>query len=106
MLFGEVTDKGQRGRWRGQSLNNQKYKVIKMLEKNTNTNNHNFDINVGHLIKSPCKGCETRASFPTCIDDCQILEQIQSALADSISTANNYSVAETYDVPMHVLEQL
>lgn len=106
MIFGEVADKDERERWRGHSHNNRGNKVIKMLEKNTKTNDHNFDINVGHLVKSPCKECEIRESFPTCIDDCQILEQIQSALADSMSTANNFSVSETYDVPMHVLEQL
>ena len=104
MMFGETADKDVRERWRGHSHNNQGNKVIKMLEKNSD--NHNFDINVGHLVKSPCKECEIRESFPSCIDDCQILEQIQSALADSMSTANNYSVAETFDVPMHVLEQL
>ena len=104
MMFGDVADKDVRERWRDHSHNNQGNKVIKMLEKNTD--NHNFDINVGHLVKSPCKECEIRESFPTCIDDCQILEQIQSALSDSMSTANNFSVAETYDVPMHVLEQL
>ncbi|UCG05498.1 MAG: hypothetical protein JSV83_16490 [Desulfobacterales bacterium] len=75
-----------------------------MLQKNAD--NHNFDLNIGYLVKSPCKECEIRETFPGCIDDCQILEQIQSALADSMSTANNFSVAETYDVPMHVLEQL
>ena len=106
MIFGDVADKDVRERWRDHSHYNQGSKVIKMLDKNTNSNDQNFDINVGHLVKSPCKECEIRESFPTCIDDCQILEQIQSALADSMSTANNYSVAETFDVPMHVLEQL
>lgn len=78
--------------------------VNKMLEKNTD--NHNFDFNVGYLVKSPCKECATRGEFPGCMDDCEILEQIQSALSDSMSSANNYSVAETFDVPMHVLEQI
>jgi len=75
-----------------------------MLKKNTD--NHNFDFNVGYLVKSPCKECATRNKFPGCMDDCEILEQIQSALSDSVSSANNYSVAETFDVPMHVLEQI
>ena len=105
-MFGDIADKDVRERWRDHSHDNLENKVIKMLDKNTNSDNHNFDINVGHLVKSPCKECEIRESFPTCIDDCQILEQIQSALADSMSTANNFSVAETFDVPMHVLEQL
>ena len=75
-----------------------------MLKKNTD--NHNFDFNVGYLVKSSCKECATRSKFPGCMDDCEILEQIQSALSDSMSSANNYSVAETFDVPMHVLEQI
>jgi hypothetical protein len=79
-------------------------KVNKMLEKNNE--NHSFDFNVGYLVKSPCKACETRDSFPGCMEECNILEQIQSALSDSLSSANNYSVAETFDVPMHVLEQI
>lgn len=75
-----------------------------MLEKTTE--NQNFDFNVGYLVKSPCKECATRESFPGCMDDCEILEQIQNALSESISCANNFSVTETYDVPMNVLEQL
>jgi hypothetical protein len=75
-----------------------------MLEKASE--NHNFDFNVGYLVKSPCKGCATRGSFPECMDECEILEQIQVALSDSISCANNFSPAETFDVPMQVLEQI
>jgi hypothetical protein len=40
------------------------------------------------------------------MEDCEILEKIQSQLSDSMSSANNFSVAETFDVPMHVLEQI
>lgn len=85
-------------------MNNKGNKVIKMLEKDSE--NHSFDFNVGYLVKSPCKECATRDAFPGCMEDCNILEQIQSALSDSMSSANNYSVAETFDVPMHVLEQI
>jgi len=85
-------------------MNKQRNKVIKMLEKDSK--NHSFDFNVGYLVKSPCKECATRDTFPGCMEDCNILEQIQSALSDSLSSANNYSVAETFDVPMHVLEQI
>ncbi len=75
-----------------------------MLEKSSEK--HSFDFNVGYLVKSACKECETRESLPGCMDECNILEQIQGALSDSMSSANNYSVAETFDVPMHVLEQI
>ena len=85
-------------------MNNHRNKVTKMLEKDSE--NHSFDFNVGYLVKSPCKECATREAFPGCMEDCNILEQIQSALSDSMSSANNYSVAETFDVPMQVLEQI
>jgi len=68
--------------------------------------NHNFDFNIGHLVKSPCKGCPTRADFPDCMEDCELLDQIQAVLSDSISSANNYSAAETFDVPSQVLSQI
>jgi len=68
--------------------------------------NHNFDFNIGHLVKSPCKACPTRADFPGCMDDCELLDQIQTVLSDSISSANNYSAAETFDVPLQVLNQI
>jgi len=75
-----------------------------MLEKASE--NHNFDFDIGYLVKSPCKGCATRERFPDCMDECSILEQIQTALADSMSCANNFSPAEPYDVPLQVLEQI
>ncbi len=79
-------------------------KVLKMLDKAAD--NHNFDFNIGHLVKSPCKACPTRENFPGCMEDCELLDQIQSVLSDSISSANNYSVMETFDVPSTVLDQI
>ena len=75
-----------------------------MLEKNCE--NHNFDFDIGYLVKSPCKDCTTRPIFPDCMDDCKILDQIQTLLSESMSCANNFSTAEPYDVPLNVLEQL
>ena len=75
-----------------------------MLDKSAE--NHSFDFNVGYLVKSPCKECVNHEVFPSCMEDCEILEKIQSQLSDSMSSANNFSVAETFDVPMHVLEQI
>jgi hypothetical protein len=79
-------------------------KVLKMLDKAAD--NHNFDFNIGHLVKSPCKACPTRENFPGCMEDCKLLDQIQTVLSDSISSANNYSVAETFDIPAQVLDQI
>ena len=75
-----------------------------MLDKTTD--NHNFDFNIGHLVKSPCKACPTRVDFPGCMEDCELLDQIQTILSDSVSSANNYSAAETFDVPAQVLDQI
>ena len=75
-----------------------------MLDKAAD--NHNFDFNIGHLVKSPCKDCSTRDNFPGCIEDCEVLDQIQTVLSDCVSRDNNYSVAETFDVPSQVLDQV
>ena len=75
-----------------------------MLDKAAD--NHNFDFNIGHLVKSPCKACPTRENFPGCMEECELLDQIQTVLSDSVSSANNYSVMETFDVPSSVLDQI
>ncbi len=67
---------------------------------------HNFDFNIGHLVKSPCKACPTWEIFPDCMEDCEILDQIQTVLSDSISSANNYSASEPFEVPSQVLDQI
>ncbi len=75
-----------------------------MLDKAAD--NNSFDFDIGHLVKSPCKACSTREDFPGCMEECELLDKIQSVLSDSISSANNYSVMETFDVPSQVLDQV
>jgi hypothetical protein len=75
-----------------------------MLDKAAD--NHNFDFNIGHLVKSTCKASPTREDFPGCMEACELLDQIQTVLSDSVSSANNYSAAETFDVPAQVLDQI
>jgi hypothetical protein len=75
-----------------------------MLDKAAD--NHNFDFDIGHLVKSPCKECPTHENFPGCMENCEVLDQIQMVLSDSISCANNYSVEEPFDVPSQVLDQI
>ncbi|MDJ0818932.1 MAG: hypothetical protein QNJ58_22165 [Desulfobacterales bacterium] len=48
----------------------------------------------------------TRDNLPNCIQDCKILDQIQTVLADSIPSETSISPAETYDVPADILEQI
>ena len=68
--------------------------------------NHNFDFDIGYLVKSPCRDCTTRENLPDCIQGCEILHQIQTVLADSIPSETSFSPAETYDVPAEVLDQI
>lgn len=46
---------------------------------------HQFDFEVGSLVRSPCIGCPTRPYFPKCIDQCDQLDQIHTVLANTIS---------------------
>ena len=68
--------------------------------------NHNFDFDIGYLVKSPCRDCITKDSLPDCIKGCQILDQIQTVLADSIPSEASFSPVETYTVPTDVLDQI
>lgn len=65
-----------------------------------------FDFDIGYLVKSPCKGCMSHHSFPDCMDGCELLDRVQSALSDSISSVHSFSAAESFDVPLEVLEQI
>lgn len=49
---------------------------------------YRFDFEIGHLVKSPCRGCEERDDFPHCIDRCKTLDRIHWALAESVSCSN------------------
>ncbi len=68
--------------------------------------NHYFDFDIGYLVKSPCKDCATRNDLPNCIQGCEILDQIQTVLADSIPSETSFSPVETFDVPAEVLDQI
>lgn len=46
---------------------------------------HRFDFEVGYLIKSPCRECRNEGRLPGCADGCDVLEKIQTILAESIS---------------------
>ena len=67
---------------------------------------HSFDFDIGYLVKSPCRDCVSREVLPNCIEDCEILDQIQTVLADTIPSETSISPAETFDVPAEVLEQI
>jgi len=46
---------------------------------------HQFDFEIGYLVQSPCKSCDTRPVFPKCIDQCDALDNIHSLLATGVS---------------------
>ena len=48
---------------------------------------YKLDFEVGHLVKSPCKGCDCRNIFPKCIKNCDIIDKIQTRLSESMSCA-------------------
>ncbi|MGD8304317.1 MAG: hypothetical protein PVI55_18020 [Desulfobacterales bacterium] len=47
--------------------------------------NYQFDFDIGTLIKSPCLNCPYRPLFPECMQSCRLLNDIQIALAESVS---------------------
>ncbi|MGD9261647.1 MAG: hypothetical protein PVG44_14470 [Desulfobacterales bacterium] len=46
---------------------------------------YKYDFEIGYLIKSPCKKCHQRKSFPKCVTECDVLDKIQTVLAESVS---------------------
>ncbi len=54
-----------------------------------------FDFEIGYLAKSPCKDCRYRADFPSCMDACRILEEIQLTLAKGVSSTGRHPFLES-----------
>ena len=54
-----------------------------------------LDIEIGHLVKSPCHGCEIRDEFPGCARKCSTLRDIQLILAETVSCTRHYSTLES-----------
>lgn len=55
-----------------------------------------FDVDFGHLVKSPCCGCTGYRLFPDCMDGCAVLDRVQTALAASVPTSLNNSAFEHF----------
>jgi hypothetical protein len=58
--------------------------------------NRQFDFEIGHLKKSPCRKCLQRPLFPGCTGDCEMLDRIQTKLARGIATTHTHSSLEPY----------
>jgi hypothetical protein len=67
-----------------------------------------FTYGIGHLMKSPCRDCETRESLPECFEKCKILGEIRTILSEKISfpLAASASGEESYTVAVSGWEQL
>ena len=55
-----------------------------------------FDFEVGYLVKSPCRNCQTRDKFPGCMDSCGVIGAIQTALSNSVASIRSFAPLETY----------
>ena len=59
---------------------------------------HQYDFEIGCLVKSPCRQCWEHHRFPACSSDCDILDQIQTLLARSVLSTRNYSNMEAFSI--------
>ncbi len=59
-----------------------------------------FDFEIGYLIKSPCRECERLEDIPECVDDCEIIDNIQSTLVGAVSSSKSHATAESFTVSM------
>ncbi len=49
-----------------------------------------FDFEIGYLVKSPCKECYLHPiSFPSCADQCEEINKIQTILAPGIACSRS-----------------
>jgi hypothetical protein len=67
------------------------------MNKN-NPFNRQFDFDIGHLKKSPCRACPMRPALPGCSEACRILDRIQTKLARGIATTHTHSSLEPFAV--------
>ena len=57
-----------------------------------------LDFEVGHLVRSPCRGCWQYHRFPVCFQACSLLDAIQTTLARTVLTTRSYSNLESFAV--------
>jgi hypothetical protein len=48
---------------------------------------YKYDFEIGYLIKSPCKKCIHKETFPKCSNECELLDKIHTILCESVSCA-------------------
>ena len=57
-----------------------------------------FDFTIGNLMESPCRKCKSSDMLPDCSEKCDIINDLQTALAGKVSSTMNFSMRETYTV--------
>ncbi|MDP2646867.1 MAG: hypothetical protein Q8P24_18175 [Desulfobacterales bacterium] len=57
---------------------------------------YRFDFEIGYLVKSPCKTCESRKIFPACMDSCRLIDGIHALLSHTISCSRGFSSCESF----------
>ena len=67
------------------------------MEKQT-SGKISFDFTLGNLLESPCKKCKSSDMLTACSEKCDIISEIQTALAGKVSSTINFSTRETYTV--------
>ena len=52
---------------------------------------YRYDFEIGYLVKSQCKNCIQKKTFPKCSDHCDLLDKIHTVLSEAVScTRRNY----------------
>ena len=46
---------------------------------------YKYDFEIGYLVKSPCKKCDQKKTFPKCAHKCILLDKIHTTLSEAIS---------------------
>jgi hypothetical protein len=63
--------------------------VVKPLSfvwrKNMKNFKYKYDFEIGYLVKSPCKKCVLKKTFPKCADNCSLLDKIHTILSEAVS---------------------
>ena len=44
-----------------------------------------YDFEIGYFVKSPCKKCILKKTFPKCADHCDLLDKIHTVLSEAVS---------------------
>ncbi len=58
-----------------------------------------FDFQVGHIVKSPCRDC-THNKLPKCIKGCRLLQALQAMISRGVSSGKSHSAREAYSLSL------